>query len=177
MDELKRQMARGDKHGASPGSSGNIMPGPSAAMGSSMGRAPSGGGSSTIMGIPSRTGAYNPVAGSYKPTLGQPTSHAITPGNVSPKQLGGASNATGAMLAHGRVLAGVKAIRDVHGDHPHLQMAHAKSTAHIAGYKSKFKKMPTGPKFGSLGGSSVPGAGPNTPGSQPTGMGKIDPNW
>jgi hypothetical protein len=52
----------------------------------------------------------------------------------------------------------------VHGDHPHLQMAHSKYLAHISSYKNSMKNQnqrPKGPKFGSLGGSSVPEAGPN----------------
>jgi hypothetical protein len=68
------------------------------------------------------------------------------------------------------VLAGVAAIRAVHGDHPHLQMAHSKYLAHISGYKNSMKnqnRTPKGPKFGSLGGSSVPGAGPNAAAARP----------
>ena len=156
MEDLKRQMAKGGQHGSSPGSSGNIMPGPNAAMGSSMGRAPSGGGSSSLMGIPSRTGAYNPVQGSYMPTLGSPTSHAVTPGSVPAKQLGGASNAN---LTHGRTIAAVNHLAKHFGDHPHLQKAMSHAKMHF----SKMKSSAPMKSFGSLGGmaGSMPGKLPN----------------
>jgi hypothetical protein len=47
---------------------------------------------------------------------------------------------------------------------PGVKASHSKSSAHIFGYKNSMKNQnqtPKGPKFGSLGGSSVPGAGPN----------------
>jgi hypothetical protein len=175
LDELRNQMARGLQHGASPGSASNVMPGPSALSGMAT-RAPSGGGSAGLTGIPSRTGAVNPVRGTYQGITGSPAggTHAVTPGHVGAKALAGATPTRESMLAHGRLLGAVKTVRAMHGDHPHLQSAHAKATAHIAAYTNMNKtQMAAGPKFGSLGGSAVPGAGGGAPGAQPLGMAKL----
>lgn len=176
MDELRRESNRGADMGRAPGSAGNVMPGPDATRGSGV-RVPSGGATAPVKGIPSRMGAAPAAMGTYKNQPGSPAGgmHQVTPGTVPPSTLGGASKARDAMLAHGRVLAGVSAIRAVHGDHPHLSMAHSKSSAHIAGYKNKMKNSDraAGPKFGALGGSTVPGAGPQAPGMAPLGMAKL----
>lgn len=170
IDELRNQMARGLEHRGAPGSAGNIMPGPNALTGGGV-RAPSGGGSAGLKGIPSRVGAPAPVKGRYAQITGSPApGKALTPGSVPSSALGGATPTRESMLAHGRLLGAVKTVRAMHGDHPHLQGAHAKATAHIAAYRNQAKALPKGPKFGSLGGSAVPGAGAAAAGAKPLGM-------
>lgn len=168
MDELKRQMARGGQSGGA--TSGNIMPGANAM--SSMARAPSGGGSSMIQGIPSRTGRPPFGQGSYKTITGSPagSTAAIKPGSVpGRKALGGASH-----TPHALALGHVAGLMKMHGSHPvHGPALRSMQAHHSAQLKaSKFTKQPMGPKFGSLGGSSVPGAGANV-GSKPLGMAKL----
>jgi len=173
LEQLRGQSSRGLEHVGNPRSAGNIMPGANALAGAPA-RASSGGGSSSLTGIPSRTGAYNPVAGSYKSITGSPAggTPAITPGTVGAKALAGATPTRETMLAHGRLLGAVKTVREMHGDHPHLQSAHAKAQAHIAAYRNMNKTQLPTRSFGSIGGSAVPGAGGSVAGSQPLGMAK-----
>jgi hypothetical protein len=173
-DELMRQVDRGAV-GPTSGNLGGAMSGAGGIRGGGAG----------LGANPSRTGPYNPVAGSYMHQPGSPPGGvaAVRPGNVPVSSLGGASNAKLAMLAHGRTLGAVAHLRGVHGDHPHLQMAHAKATAGISSYKNSMKKqgLPGGPKFGALGGSSgtggngslIPSAGPNASGMAPLGAAQL----
>lgn len=173
-DDLRGQMSRGAVGGTSP----NVMPGPSA-LGGSPGRTPGAGGSGGVKGIPARNGGIAVSKGNYGQRTGSPAPAApVTPGAVSPKALGGASKAgLASMLSHGRTLGAVAHLHGLNGGgamHPMLKQHHAKASAGIASYKNSMKNAaPAGPSFGSLGGSAVPGAGPQAPAQQPLGMAKV----
>jgi hypothetical protein len=110
-----------------------------------------------IRGIPSRTGGPPRGQGTYQGITGSPgPASPVTPGSVPPAALGGASQMRNTILSHGRTLGAVAHIRSVHGDHPHLQAAHAKATAGLAkASKMKNQAPQKGPSFGSLGGGST----------------------
>lgn len=181
IDQLP--MARGAASGSSPRSRGNVMPGANAISGGPS-RAPSGGGTSSLTGIPSRTGMPPISSGSYMPQPGSPAGKtaAVTPGAVPKSSLGGASKA---VLAHGRTLGAVAHLHAQSGMktmHPFLKEHHAKATAGLASMKGGKKQgLAGGPSFGSMGGSSgsgnggslVPSAGPNAAGMAPTGMASL----
>src|ERR1700682_2876768 len=71
LDNLRKQMARGGQHGASPGSSGNVMPGPSAVTADAV-PSSSGGATAGLGANPSRVGAPPKGVGSYQQIKGSP---------------------------------------------------------------------------------------------------------
>jgi hypothetical protein len=167
LNQLKNQSARGLEHGASPGSAGNIMPGPAATKGPPA-RMPSGGATAGTGGNPPRGGAPPSAKGSYQRIAGSPS-----PGGI-PKPGSFPAPNPGSVRSHALALGGLKHMVAA----GHIQPAHAKkmeatSRAHIASYGASKPKAPKAPRFGSLGGMGAmggPGGAPSL-GQAATGAG------
>jgi hypothetical protein len=153
LDNLRRQMSRGEQHGAAKGSAGNVMPGPAATT-ATPSLASTAGTTAGLGANPSRVGAVPASTGNYQQIKGSPApAGPPTPDTVR---------------THSLALGGLKHLVDAGHLHPtHARAMESKSRAHIAAYKKSNtgakKAAAPASRFGALGAQG--GTSPNTGGA------------